>query len=335
MERLPVDLGWSARYLAPLLEPFSFFIDPSERLFWVYLAGSAFVALGVQAAASWGVGSSDPDGAGRLFFSWKIWSHRSARLDYKFVFAKALLRAIWAAPWALSAFGLAGVVVRALDRGFGAAGATALTAGQVTGLYTVTLFLAWDLSHYLLHRLAHEVPFLWEFHKVHHSAEVMTPVTLYRSHPVESALFAVRGWLVTGLVAGIFFYAFRDKAVQAQVLGINAIGFVLNCLGGNLRHSHVWLSYGGALERILISPAQHQIHHGTAAKEFTANYGSWLALWDALGGSLRLAREGRPARFGLDGPVLNHRIDDLTSALLDPMAAAVRRVLPRGRSARV
>jgi len=34
------------------------------------------------------------------------------------------------------------------------------------------------------------VPFLWEFHKVHHSANVLTPITAFRVHPVDTWLFA-------------------------------------------------------------------------------------------------------------------------------------------------
>ena len=77
-------------------------------------------------------------------------------------------------------------------------------------LYTLTLFVAWDLSRYLLHRLLHGVPFLWELHKVHHSAEVLTPLTLYRSHPIESFLYRMRGVLVVSAVTGTFFYFFQN-----------------------------------------------------------------------------------------------------------------------------
>nr|WP_216092588.1 sterol desaturase family protein [Candidatus Marithrix sp. Canyon 246] len=47
-------------------------------------------------------------------------------------------------------------------------------------LFTLSLFIFSDLTRYLLHRLLHSIPILWEFHKVHHSAKVLNPFTFYR-----------------------------------------------------------------------------------------------------------------------------------------------------------
>ena len=54
---------------------------------------------------------------------------------------------------------------------------------------TVTLFLAYELGYWLNHYVPHRVPFLWEFHKVHHSATVLTPLTNFRVHPVYMCIF--------------------------------------------------------------------------------------------------------------------------------------------------
>ena len=53
---------------------------------------------------------------------------------------------------------------------------------------TIRLLLLLDIGHYISHYIQHKVPFFWEFHKVHHAAEVLTPVTAFRAHPVESIL---------------------------------------------------------------------------------------------------------------------------------------------------
>ncbi|MGZ3305953.1 MAG: sterol desaturase family protein, partial [Asticcacaulis sp.] len=42
---------------------------------------------------------------------------------------------------------------------------------------TVALFLAYDFAYWLDHYIKHKVPFLWEFHRVHHTAEVLSPLT--------------------------------------------------------------------------------------------------------------------------------------------------------------
>ena len=129
----------------------------------------------------------------RFLFPLKIWGHASAMMDYRLLFAKAVLRVVLIAPWALSAFGLSVWFVGILNQTFGVMMPVAMNKTGIMVLYTLTLFIGWDLSRYVLHRLLHAVPFLWEIHKVHHSAEVLTPFTLYRSHPIESMLYMLRG----------------------------------------------------------------------------------------------------------------------------------------------
>ena len=51
--------------------------------------------------------------------------------------------------------------------------------------YTLAVVLAIDLAVWLTHYLQHKVVVLWQFHQVHHSAEVLTPMTVYRMHPVD------------------------------------------------------------------------------------------------------------------------------------------------------
>lgn len=323
----PVDLHGSA--LEALRAPLSYVLRSDQRIFWPYLLGGFLVALlaltlGGQRAAR----------SVRALISPRVWLHPSTRLDVKLIFAKPLIHALLFAPWLFSALALARFLVTVMDRYLGIPSPLQWASWQVSALYTVVLFLAWDASRYLIHRWAHEVPFLWELHKVHHSAEVMTPLTIYRSHPLESLLFQLRGLLVTGAVTALFFYVFRQRAVDVQIMGVNAIGFVLNSLVGNLRHSHVWLPFPRWLERVFISPAQHQLHHRADASEGVGNYGSWLAVWDGLGGSLELSSEhGRPFRFGLARREANHSPHHLWSALTGPIFAAARQ-LPIIRRAR-
>lgn len=59
--------------------------------------------------------------------------------------------------------------------------------------FTLCHFLLDDLSKYLVHRALYRWPVLWAFHKVHHSAITLTPLTVYRTHPLEAVLFSLRG----------------------------------------------------------------------------------------------------------------------------------------------
>ena len=84
-----------------------------------------------------------------------------------------------------------------------------------------------DLSKYFVHRCMHRWQFLWAFHKVHHSAETMTPITVYRVHPVESIIYGLRGSIVIGAVIGIFAYCFGiDNFSLATLLGVNLFSFI-------------------------------------------------------------------------------------------------------------
>ncbi len=306
------------KFFEPIWQPFTLVTNPSERLYWPYLLASLLVAL-FYIWRTTNTGST-------FLFSKKLWLHQSAKLDYKLLFVKSILRSFWIVPSALSALGLTIWLVRLLTRTFGTAPHIAMGDTSIIMIYTVTLFVLWDGSRYLVHRLLHQIPCLWELHQVHHSAEVLTPVTLYRSHPIESAIYYLRGIIVTGVVTSFFFYWFEDRAIQYQLLGINIFGFLFNALGSNLRHSPIWISYGNTIEKLFISPAQHQIHHSCNSHHHNKNFGSWLAVWDRMGGSLATAKGNKPTSFGMSDSQRNHDPHRASSALVDPLVSSLRAV---------
>lgn len=275
------------------------FLDPGSRTFWPFLL-AAVGGIAVWAAVRAWRGSA-------LDWRW----HPSMGLDLQLLAARQLIRAIGLLPAMTGALGVAMVVGGWLSS-WGRPDLD-LPSGLVAGIYTLVLFVAWDASRYLVHRWMHASGWLWQFHQVHHSAEVLTPLTFHRVHPVESIVYGVRGVLVTGTVTAVFYWATGDDVLQWTFMGVHAIGFVLNGLTGNLRHSHVPLGFG-RLERWFISPVQHQIHHGLDGHR--SNYGTWLAVWDRLGGSL-VAQARPPSRFGIPVEGRNHG-NDLVSAWLGP-----------------
>ena len=66
----------------------------------------------------------------------------------------------------------------------------------IAGVFTTTLFVLDDAAKYVIHRALHRIPVLWCFHRVHHTAETLTPFTVYRTHPVEGIIFALRAIFV-------------------------------------------------------------------------------------------------------------------------------------------
>ena len=168
---------------------------------------------------------------------------------------------------------------------------------EIMLLFTMTLFVVSDFTRYWLHRFMHTLPLLWRFHAIHHSAKVLTPITFYRVHPVENILFGLRFSLSIGLVTGIFVYLFGGMLSLKDVLGVNIIVFVFNIIGSNLRHSHIKLSYFRWLEKIFISPFQHQINHSTLFYNY--NFGGTLALWDLCFNTLKYSCDIKSMRLGL------------------------------------
>jgi Fe(3+) dicitrate transport protein len=295
-----------------LLQPI---IDPASRTFGPYLLIAAVIALVLH---RWRRSNGSVSEALGL----QLWTQPSSVLDLQILITRRLLGIIGLIPAAGGAWLLAVKVATTLDHSFGVPQVPVIPQWLLTVGYTLVLFVAWDLSRFILHMLMHRVPFLWQFHQVHHSAEVLTPLTFHRVHPVESIFYSLRSVGTTGIMAGVTFWIFRGSAVEFTLLGVHGIGLILNAVSGNLRHSHVWLRFGPKIEQWLLSPAQHQLHHINEPAYFNCNYGTWLALWDRVLNTLIVAPEKRSGTVGLSKP--NHDPRNLVSAITAPLLSALR-----------
>lgn len=263
-----------------------------------------------------------------FLFPKRIWWHRSARLDYALLLVRMLLDVALLSSLAVSSTHVSFAVARALWRHVGILPDLHVNQGLVIAVFSIGAFVAEDFARYAIHRAAHRIPAFWELHKLHHSAEVLTPLTIFRVHPIEGLLNAGAAALAVGVVAGVVSWIVPGKLAAWSISGIYAIQYIWNVLGTNLRHSHVWLSYGPAMEHVLISPAQHQVHHSIDPKHHDRNFGAALALWDWLFGSLYVTHERERLTFGLSGGELHHERHVL-SALWTPLRLCLRRL--RGR----
>jgi sterol desaturase/sphingolipid hydroxylase (fatty acid hydroxylase superfamily)/predicted lipoprotein len=320
--------AWAEMWRA-LSEPVTGLLDPSHRVFVPFLLGAGLIAVALRLARGLSLcrallGTLSP----------RVWAHPSALADYRLIAARAGLRALTFGAWSVSSLAVAALSLSWLRLNLGLPGlrASSLVVGA---LFTLTAFVAEDLARFLAHRAMHRVPALWAFHRVHHSAEVLTPFTLYRTHPVEGALNQAAGALAVGLVTGVCAWAFGPALRGWQLFGVDALGLLWVLAGANLRHSHVWLSYGPRVERWLLSPAQHQVHHSRDPVHADKNLGTALAVWDRLFGSLYVTTHHERLRFGLpeaETP-LPHTV---TSMLLSPFAtifAQARRASAAPRAA--
>ena len=287
------DLLW----LAAALEPLAFPLDPAKRVFWGCLISAALLAsLAVTVEAR----RFDLKAQLRAVFDRGYWLHGSTAVDVSLMFLNHTLRVLLLVPLLGSHLAATLVVGRFLQRNLGDAPELDLPWLAIATIYSVTMFLAQDLSRFVLHLAMHRCAALWRFHRTHHSAPVLTPLTLFRVHPVEHGLYFLRSLAVFGLISGGAIWLFGRDFAAFDILGVGLAGFLFNVAGANLRHSHVWLTFG-RWERWFVSPAQHQLHH--SREHGHCNLGSALALWDRIAGTATPAhglvrREWQKLRFG-------------------------------------
>lgn len=274
-----------------------YLINPNKRIFWVYILSSILITI---------IYFYFNSRSKKVILSSKLWLHPSAKLDYYYFFISYFVKVFMLIPIVVSAKTIAFFVNKHIYLQFDYYENTFFSYEIVIVMYTLSLFLISDFSRYWLHRFLHTIPFLWEFHKVHHSAKVLTPITFYRVHPIENLLYGIRYSLSIGFVTGIFIYFFGAMIDIYSVLGVNIIVFVFSIMGANLRHSHVQVSFGEKIEKWFISPKQHQIHH--SRKHFNKNYGGTLAVWDRLFATLKLSKEVKILKFGLRKNQMNDYI---------------------------
>jgi sterol desaturase/sphingolipid hydroxylase (fatty acid hydroxylase superfamily) len=194
-----------------------------------------------------------------------------------------------------------------------------------TGM-TVVLFLAYELGFFLDHTLKHRIPALWELHKTHHSAEVLTPLTNFRVHPLDSLILANNLALVIGLIGGLAKYAVGKPVVAIELDGKNILMILYIYLAAQLQHSQFWIPLTGALGRLFMSPAHHQIHHSSDPAHFNRNLGASLAIWDWLFGTLAIPQK-EPQRLSFGVAETGRDPHSITSLVIDPVINALSALL--------
>lgn len=300
-----IQINTIGELLAPVL--------PTSRIYFVYIISAIVIAF----IAYWRIEKAhedhdhDNDGPApahlqerpssflAYVFNPKIIFHRSTAQDLKFFVVNALVYAGIASQFLLTTQGVAWVAHGFLEAGFGPLEAPLMTTGVSLIVYTLLSVLLVDFAVWATHTMQHKIPLLWHFHAVHHSAEVMTPLTLYRMHPVDLVLAAVNVSITTGIAYAGLFYLTGETPQELTVLGLNIIVMLFYVFGYNLRHSHIWVQYPAWVSKIFISPAQHQIHHSSDPKHFDKNMGLIFSFWDGLFGSLYIPKHYEKLTFGL------------------------------------
>jgi len=146
--------------------------------------------------------------------------------------------------------------------------------------------LAADLVQYWTHRAYHEVPFLWRFHAVHHSAKTMDWLAGSRQHILE--LFVTR----IGVLGALYVLGFEKTVMDVYII---VVGFqaVFN-------HANVHLPWG-PLGWIIVTPDFHHWHHSSDDVAIDRNYAAHYAFIDRIFGTAIKGQKGFPEKYGVQG----------------------------------
>jgi sterol desaturase/sphingolipid hydroxylase (fatty acid hydroxylase superfamily) len=260
----------------------------------------------------------------RAVFPKRLRASRSTRADIAFFFFSFFLVGVLFGWAVLSMHVVDNATNQFLTATFGAQPAR-LAGWPATLVMTFVLFVAYELGYWIDHYLSHNVPFLWEFHKVHHTAEVLSPLTNFRVHPVDTIVFNNILALVMGLAGGVAHHLLGQGAAPFTIADSNVIVLAFFFLIGHLQHTHFWIAFTGFWGRVILSPAHHQIHHSTDPAHFNRNLGSFLAIWDWMFGTLHLPTKTRQKLdFGVEPK--EQAAHTVAGGLISPVVRALARL---------
>lgn len=161
-------------------------------------------------------------------------------------------------------------------------GHSLLTISMESPLAWVAAFVLYDLCYYFLHRFGHEWRILWAAHSAHHQSEEYNLSTALRQAS-------------TGFLGGIFYAPLYLIGFPTPML--IAVGS-LNLIYQFWVHTeHVRRL--GVIDRILVTPSNHRVHHAKNPCYIDRNYGGVFVLWDRLFGTFEDERESEPCVYGV------------------------------------
>jgi len=252
----------------------------------------------------------------RAVFSRRVLFHRSAIADLAYCLASLMFLGAVIGWAVVSRSWISHGVAAFLAHHFGErrpqAPEFALNAAR-----TLALFLAYDLGFFVDHTLKHRIPALWELHKTHHSAEVLTPLVNFRVHPLDSLILANTLSLFIGVIGGAATYVLGRRATSFLLFDDNVLMLLYIYLTAQVQHTQIWIPFTGAWGRVFMSPAHHQLHHSADPAHYNCNMGASLAVWDWLAGSLFLPpAQSQRLKYGAAG--FDHDLHGVMGLVVEP-----------------
>jgi len=157
------------------------------------------------------------------------------------------------------------------------------------GRQLLVFFIILDFVQWFTHVLLHRYPFLWKFHKVHHSVKEMGFAAHLRYHWMENVFYKPLKTFGVMILGGF-------EPEQAYIVHFIAITI------GHLNHANIKITWG-PLKFLVNNPVMHLYHHAYTLPEgkFGVNYGISLSLWDYLFKTSYVPEDSGTIEIGFEG----------------------------------
>ncbi|MGB7346372.1 MAG: sterol desaturase family protein [Pirellulaceae bacterium] len=159
-------------------------------------------------------------------------------------------------------------------------------ASQPVVLQFFEIMFFTDLVQYWFHRAFHQVPWLWRFHAVHHSAKQMDWIAGSRMHLIEIILLRAFTTLP------MYLMGFAETALYAYIFFVYLLSVFVHA---NIRFSFGWLQY------VIATPRFHHWHHGIDKEAIDVNFAVHFPLLDRIFGSYHFPKDTWPEGYGIQG----------------------------------
>lgn len=164
----------------------------------------------------------------------------------------------------------------------------ALVHIKATWLTYLVAFIAIDFTGYWVHRIDHKINFFWNSHIIHHSSEEFNLACALRQS------------------VSVFFRIFSFFMLPAALLGVPAV-VIATVLPLHL-FAQFWyhtrhIDKMGFLEKIIVTPSHHRVHHALNKEYIDKNLGQILIVWDKLFGTFQEELPDVPPVYGITRPV--------------------------------
>lgn len=242
---------------------------------------------------------------GRFLLPKEIYFHRSSKFDLKVTLLGGTLEVVGMILGLLAGFQLSDYVKDQVSVStssflglFISPAFFQLNGLWVNILWTLLATVAFDLGRTLIHYAFHKIPMLWELHKLHHDAEILTPLTSYRQSLFENYMTGLTKGTFRGASVGLFLILFGPGNFNVLTIVGMGVPSLLSKFISNFRHSHLWFNLG-IFGYLIGNPAGHLVHHSAETRHRDKNFANVFPIWDLLLGTLYIPSTEEHFKIGI------------------------------------